>query len=69
MESADLGPPHGAFDAVLFNFTHDVLQSDAALANIFAACIPGARIAIACSKLLPWYLAPCNAFVRRNNAP
>ena len=61
--------PHGPFDAVAFNFTHDVLQSEKALANIFAACRPGARVAVAGSKLLPWYLAPFNAYVRWNNAP
>ena len=59
----------GPFDAVLFNFTHDVLQSPRALANIFAACRPGARVAVAGSKLLPWWLAPLNAHVRRINAP
>jgi ubiquinone/menaquinone biosynthesis C-methylase UbiE len=69
MEYADLAPPRGGFDAVAFNFTHDVLQSQAALANIFAACKPGARIAVAGSKLLPWYLAPINLYVRWNNAP
>ena len=69
MEDADLAPPRGPFDAVAFNFTHDVLQSEAALANIFAACRPGARVAVAGSKLLPWYLAPFNAYVRWNNAP
>src|SRR4029453_2240066 len=69
MENADLAPPRGGFDAVAFNFTHDVLQSDAALANVFAACKPGARVAVAGSKLLPWYLAPLNLYVRWNNAP
>ena len=69
MEDADLTPPRGGFDAVAFNFTHDVLQSEAALANIFAACKPGARVAVAGSKLLPWYLAPFNLYVRWNNAP
>jgi arsenite methyltransferase len=67
MEDAKLVP--GTFDAVAFNFTHDVLQSEAALANIFAACRPGARVAVAGSKLLPWYLAPFNLYVRWNNAP
>ncbi|MCC6196960.1 MAG: class I SAM-dependent methyltransferase [Burkholderiales bacterium] len=67
MEDAKLPP--NAFDAVALNFTHDVLQSEAALANIFAACKPGARIAVAGSKLLPWYLAPINLYVRWNNAP
>lgn len=69
MEDADLAAPRGPFDAVAFNFTHDVLQSEAALANIFAACKPGARVAVAGSKLLPWYLAPLNTYVRWNNAP
>lgn len=67
MEDAKLGA--GTFDAVAFNFTHDVLQSEAALANVFAACKPGARVALAGSKLLPWYLAPLNLYVRWNNAP
>ncbi len=69
MEEADLAPPRGPFAAVAFNFTHDVLQSEAALANVFAACAPGARVAVTGSKLLPWYLAPFNAYVRRINAP
>jgi len=59
----------GTFDAVAFNFTHDVLQSEEALAKIFGACKPGARVAVAGSKLLPWYLAPLNLYVRWNNAP
>lgn len=67
MEDAVLAP--NAFDAVAFNFTHDVLQSEQALANVFAACKPGARIAVAGSKLLPWYLAPLNLYVRLHNAP
>jgi ubiquinone/menaquinone biosynthesis C-methylase UbiE len=65
-EHASLGGP---FDAVLFNFTHDVLQSPAALAHIFAATKPGARVAVSGSKLFPWWLAPANALVRRINAP
>ena len=67
MEDAKLAP--ATFDAVAFNFTHDVLQSEDALANIFAACKPGARVAVAGSKLLPWYAAPLNVYVRWNNAP
>lgn len=67
MEDAALAP--NSLDAVAFNFTHDVLQSEQALANIFAACKPGARVAVAGSKLLPWYLAPVNLYVRWNNAP
>jgi demethylmenaquinone methyltransferase/2-methoxy-6-polyprenyl-1,4-benzoquinol methylase len=59
----------GSFGAVLFNFTHDVLQSPAALARIFAVASPGARVAVAGSKLLPWWFAPANAVIRRMNAP
>jgi len=66
MASADWTGP---FDAVLFNFTHDVLRTPAALERIFASCRPGARVAVAGSKLLPWWLAPLNGWVRRNNAP
>jgi ubiquinone/menaquinone biosynthesis C-methylase UbiE len=62
-------PYAGPFDAVLFNFTHDVLRTPGALARIFAACRPGARVAVAGSKLMPWWLAPLNGWVRRNNAP
>jgi len=66
VEEADLPGP---FDAVLFNFTHDVLQSPGALARIFAATRPGARVAASGSKLLSRWLEPANIFVRRINAP
>ena len=59
----------GPYDAVLLHFTHDVLRTPGALEAIVAACKPGARIAVAGSKLLPWWLAPLNAWVRRINAP
>lgn len=60
MESADLGE---SFDAVLFVYTQDVLQSDAALARIFEATRPGARIASAGLKLFPWYLCVANVWL------
>ena len=59
----------GPFDAALFNFTHDVLQSPAALARLFAVVAPGARVAASGSKLLPRWLAPVNVLVRRVNRP
>ena len=59
----------GPYDAVLFHFTHDVLRTPGALEAIFASCRPGARVAVAGSKLLPWWLAPLNGWVRRINAP
>lgn len=65
-ENAVLGGP---FDALLFNFTHDVLQAPAALAHLFATAAPGARVAASGSKLLPRWLKPANALVRRINAP
>lgn len=68
MESAPFAA-HGPFGAVHCNFTHDVLQSRLAIERIVAACAPGARIAVSGSKLLPWWLAPLNAYVRWNNAP
>lgn len=54
--------PHRA-DALVFCYTHDVLQSPAALANLFAQTRPGARVAVAGLCLLPWWGAPANAWV------
>ena len=69
VSAIESAPLSGPFDAVLFNFTHDVLQSRAALARIFTAAKPGARVAASGSRLFPAWLAPANAFVRRINAP
>ena len=57
MESAKIPM---AIDAVLFNYTHDVLQSASALANIFAHVRLGGRVVSAGMKLFPWWLAPLN---------
>ncbi|MCU0767191.1 MAG: methyltransferase domain-containing protein [Gammaproteobacteria bacterium] len=59
----------GPVDAVLFNYTHDVLRSPAALARILAATRPGARVAVAGMKLAPWWLAPVNVLVRAQARP
>jgi demethylmenaquinone methyltransferase/2-methoxy-6-polyprenyl-1,4-benzoquinol methylase len=48
----------GPFDAVLFHYTHDVLQSPQSLDNIFAHVRPGARIAVAGVKHPPPWLFP-----------
>jgi demethylmenaquinone methyltransferase/2-methoxy-6-polyprenyl-1,4-benzoquinol methylase len=56
-------------DAVLFNYTHDVLRSPAALVRIFAAARPGARVAVAGMKLPPWWLAPLRPLVRARARP
>jgi ubiquinone/menaquinone biosynthesis C-methylase UbiE len=50
-------------DAILFNYTHDVLQSHAALAHVFNHVQPGARVAVSGTKFFPWWLAPLNLFV------
>jgi len=56
-------------DAVLFNYTHDVLQSAAALQRVFAATRAGARVAAAGLKYYPWWLAPLNPWVRMRARP
>ena len=66
METAEIPGP---LDAVLFNFTHDVLRSPPALARIFAATRPGARVAVAGMKLAPWWLAPLNLVVLAQARP
>ncbi|HEU0200084.1 MAG TPA: methyltransferase domain-containing protein [Burkholderiaceae bacterium] len=53
MEDLAVGEP---FDAVLFSYTHDVLQSPAALRNIFSFVKPGARVAVAGIKRPPAWL-------------
>ena len=60
IESADLTGP---FDAVLFVYTQDVLQSDEALAHIFEATPSGARVASAGLKLFPWYIGIANVWL------
>jgi demethylmenaquinone methyltransferase/2-methoxy-6-polyprenyl-1,4-benzoquinol methylase len=66
METAQIPGP---VDAILFNFTHDVLRSPAALARIFAAARPGTRVAVAGMKLAPWWLAPLNLVVLAQARP
>jgi len=51
-------PLEGRFDAVLFNYTHDVLQSPRALDNVFAHVRPGARVVAAGVKHPPAWLFP-----------
>lgn len=52
-----------AVDALLFHYTHDVLQSPTALARLFARAKPGARVAVAGAKFTSWWLAPLNVWV------
>jgi ubiquinone/menaquinone biosynthesis C-methylase UbiE len=59
----------GPVDALLFHYAHDILRTPVALANLFAAARPGARVAVAGIKLFPWWLAPLNLYVYLKNAP
>lgn len=60
VESAELSGP---FDAVLFVYTQDVLQSDVALARIFDVTRPGARVVSTGLKLFPWYVGIANVWL------
>lgn len=57
---ADFGATR--FDAVLLHYTHDVLRSPVALANLFAFVKPGARVAVAGFKRAPGWAMPLNLF-------
>jgi len=59
----------GPVGALLFNFVHDVLQSPRALARVFAAAAPGARVACQGMKLFPWWAAPANLLVLAKARP
>jgi demethylmenaquinone methyltransferase/2-methoxy-6-polyprenyl-1,4-benzoquinol methylase len=61
--SAEEARPGLRADALLFFYTHDVFQSPAALANLFGAARPGARVVAAGARFLPWWWgAPLNAW-------
>lgn len=51
------------YDALLFCYTHDVLQSPYALHALFAHARDGARVAVAGARFLPWWWGlPLNMF-------
>jgi len=56
-------------DAVLFNYTHDICRSPAAIRNILRQVKPGARVAMAGIKYFPWWTGPLNLFVWLKNRP
>lgn len=56
-------------DAVLFNFTHDILRTPAAVDNIMRQVRPGARVAIAGIKFFPWWTGPLNLLPWLKNRP
>lgn len=50
-------------DAMLFCYTHDVLRSDAAIANLMRFAKPGCRIVVAGMQFQPWLIGwPLNLF-------
>jgi demethylmenaquinone methyltransferase/2-methoxy-6-polyprenyl-1,4-benzoquinol methylase len=59
-EAAEL--PH-APDAILFSFTHDLLQSRSGLDNLFRQARPGARVVATGSQLFPRWFFPGNWYL------
>lgn len=57
---APLLPACPLFDALLFHYTHDILQSESALANVFACAKPGGRVAVGGLKKTHPLLFPLN---------
>jgi arsenite methyltransferase len=55
------------FDSLLFHYTHDILQSAAAVENLLAHAKPGARVAIAGMKCFPWWTGPLNLIAFAKN--
>jgi demethylmenaquinone methyltransferase/2-methoxy-6-polyprenyl-1,4-benzoquinol methylase len=51
-------------NAVLFSYTHDLIRSRRALANLFGQAAPGARVAATSTKLYAPWLAPANWYLR-----
>ncbi len=47
-------------DALLFCYTHDVLQSDRAIERLLECSRPGARVVVAGARILGWWAAPLN---------
>lgn len=56
-------------DAILFNYTHDVSRTPAAIANIMRFAKPGARITMAGIKFFPWWTGPLNLVAWAKNQP
>jgi SAM-dependent methyltransferase len=50
-------------DSALLHFTHDILQRDAALANVIAHLHPGSTVVACGLKWAPRWAAPVNLFV------
>jgi arsenite methyltransferase len=50
------------FDALLFHYTHDILQSESSVRNLLTYAKPNARIAIAGMKYFPLWMEPLNVY-------
>ena len=69
LASASPGSSHQSslFDAALFNYTHDILRSPRAVANLMRQLKPGARIAVAGMKYPPRWAWPLRWIARYQN--
>jgi arsenite methyltransferase len=56
-------------DAVLFNYTHDICRTPAAVHNLMRQVRPGARVAMAGIKYFPWWTGPLNLLPWLKNRP
>lgn len=65
-ESVQLPEPA---DTALFNFTHDILRTPAALDNLLRQLKPGARIGVCGMKFFPWWTGPLNLLPWLKNRP
>jgi ubiquinone/menaquinone biosynthesis C-methylase UbiE len=54
----------GPVDAVLFSYTHDLINSRAALENVLRQARPGARVAATSTKLYAPWLFPANWYLK-----
>lgn len=53
----------GKPDAILFSYTHDLIRSPRALANLFGQARPGSRVAATSTKLYAPWLFPANWYL------
>jgi arsenite methyltransferase len=60
-------PAAAKFDAALFNYTHDILRSPDAVANLMRQLKPGARIAVAGMKYPPKWAWPLRWIAKYQN--
>lgn len=58
-----------AADAALFNYTHDICRTPAAVDNLMRQLKPGARVALAGVKFFPWWTGPLNLLAWLKNRP